>query len=93
MKLCKQYHLKWALKIYFILQSALVFIISNFTAFDFEVDTVKNPLPFANGAGLALALLLELGATVGALHHGEVSAAFLHQAFIHFYPYINYQLQ
>jgi hypothetical protein len=34
--------------------------------------------PLADGAGLALALLLELGAAVGAFHHRKVAAAFLH---------------
>jgi hypothetical protein len=34
-------------------------------------------LPFADGAGLALALLLELRTAVCAFHHGEIPAAFL----------------
>jgi hypothetical protein len=38
---------------------------------------VDPDLPFADGAGLALALLLEFGAAVCAFHHWEIPAAFL----------------
>jgi hypothetical protein len=38
---------------------------------------VDPDLPFTDGAGLALALLLKLRPAVCAFHHGEIPAAFL----------------